>query len=140
MNVSAKILKQLKTEKSFLTAKNTTLVVVCDDLDTKPGKVKHRTGGSARGHNGIRSIQSLLGEDFDRVLVGIGRPNGGSKDPEDVGPWVLGQWTKDKEDKDWAQIEGFGLPETDRLVQEIVNKALNNQVIDASTQGKEKNE
>lgn len=51
------------------------LVVVHDDLDLALGKLRLRQKGSAGGHNGIKSIISHLGlQDFDRVKIGIGRP------------------------------------------------------------------
>lgn len=51
------------------------VVVVYDDLDLEPGKIRLRQKGSAGGHNGIKSIISHLGtQEFDRVRVGIGRP------------------------------------------------------------------
>ena len=45
-----------------------------DDLETKLGKIKIKNGGSHQGHNGIRSCIDVLGKDFKRIKVGIGRP------------------------------------------------------------------
>lgn len=51
------------------------LVVVYDDLDLPPGKIRLRLKGSAGGHNGMRSIVQHLGTDqFKRIRIGIGRP------------------------------------------------------------------
>ncbi|EMF0049222.1 aminoacyl-tRNA hydrolase [Enterococcus hirae] len=53
------------------------LVVVYDDLDLVTGKIRLRQKGSAGGHNGIKSIISHLNTNvFDRIKVGIGRPEG----------------------------------------------------------------
>lgn len=53
------------------------LVVVYDDLDLAIGKIRLRQKGSAGGHNGIKSIISHLDSTiFDRIKVGIGRPEG----------------------------------------------------------------
>jgi len=53
------------------------LLVVYDDVDLPPGRVRVRPSGGAGGHNGMRSIISNLGSDhFPRVRVGIGRPGG----------------------------------------------------------------
>lgn len=50
------------------------LLVIYDDLDTPVGSIRLKTKGSAGGHNGMKSvISSVLGEDFDRIRVGIGR-------------------------------------------------------------------
>ena len=56
------------------------LVVVYDDLDLEPGKLRLRQSGSAGGHNGVKSIIEMLGtQDFKRVKIGIGRPQYGRK-------------------------------------------------------------
>ena len=54
------------------------VVVIHDDLDLAPGKVRVKTGGGAGGHNGLRDIDAHLGKDYRRVRIGIGHP--GHKD------------------------------------------------------------
>ncbi len=50
------------------------IIVVHDDVDLKPGKIKLRLGGGAGGHKGVLSIIDRTGSrDFLRVKVGIGR-------------------------------------------------------------------
>lgn len=50
------------------------ILVIYDDLDTPVGSIRLKTKGSAGGHNGMKSvIGSVLGEDFNRIRVGIGR-------------------------------------------------------------------
>lgn len=50
------------------------ILVIYDDLDTPVGSIRLKTKGSAGGHNGMKSvIASVLGEDFNRIRVGIGR-------------------------------------------------------------------
>jgi PTH1 family peptidyl-tRNA hydrolase len=61
------------------------LVVLHDELDLRPGKVRVKRGGGSAGHNGLRSIDALLGADYWRVRIGIGHP--GLKDL--VLPYVL---------------------------------------------------
>lgn len=57
------------------------VVVVHDDLDLDFGRIRLKRGGGEGGHNGLRSIATVLGsKDFQRVRVGIGRP-AGRKDP-----------------------------------------------------------
>lgn len=55
------------------------ILVVHDDLDLQPGRIKIKTGGGHGGHNGIKDIINNLGSsDFHRLRVGIGHP--GHKD------------------------------------------------------------
>ena len=67
-----------------------------DELDLVPGKVRVKRGGGAAGHNGLRSMDRILGtQDYWRVRLGIGHP--GQK--ERVLGHVLGDFVK--EDRDW---------------------------------------
>jgi PTH1 family peptidyl-tRNA hydrolase len=66
------------------------LIVLYDELDLAPGKVRIKTGGGAGGHNGIRSIDAHCGKDYRRVRIGIGHP--GVK--ELVTQHVLGDFAK----------------------------------------------
>jgi peptidyl-tRNA hydrolase, PTH1 family len=66
------------------------LVVIYDELDLFPGKLRVKTGGGSGGHNGIRSIDQHCGKDYRRVRVGIGHP--GAK--ELVLHYVLGDFAK----------------------------------------------
>lgn len=53
------------------------LVVIHDDLDLDFGRIRLKQGGGEGGHNGLRSIATVLGsKDFQRVRWGIGRPPG----------------------------------------------------------------
>lgn len=53
------------------------IVVVHDELDLDPGRLRVKLGGGDNGHNGLKSIRSHLGTgDFVRVRIGIGRPPG----------------------------------------------------------------
>jgi PTH1 family peptidyl-tRNA hydrolase len=62
------------------------VIVVCDDLDLPVGRLRLRAGGSAGGHNGLKSIIAEIGSDaFARLRVGIGRPP-----DDDVVRFVLG--------------------------------------------------
>ncbi|QKS73119.1 aminoacyl-tRNA hydrolase [Paenalkalicoccus suaedae] len=69
------------------------LVVVYDDLDLPPGKIRLRQKGSHGGHNGIRSLIKHLGtEEFNRIRIGIGRPDPGIAVPD----YVLGKFKPDE--------------------------------------------
>lgn len=52
------------------------LVVVHDELDLPPGRVRIKVGGGTAGHNGLKSVQAHLHlADFVRVRIGIGKPS-----------------------------------------------------------------
>ena len=65
------------------------VLVISDDVDLPLGKLRLRTGGSAGGHNGLKSIIQHLGSDqFPRLKVGVG----GKPHPDyDLADWVLGK-------------------------------------------------
>nr|XP_013811144.1 PREDICTED: probable peptidyl-tRNA hydrolase [Apteryx mantelli mantelli] len=66
------------------------IYLVHDDLDKALGKVAIKLGGSARGHNGVRScISALRSDEMTRLRVGIGRPEGGTT----VTCYVLGPFS-----------------------------------------------
>ncbi len=66
------------------------VTVFYDELDLAPFKVKVKVGGGTAGHNGIRSLDSHIGNEFRRVRIGIGHP--GHKDR--VTRYVLGNYAK----------------------------------------------
>lgn len=53
--------------------KDARLIVVVDDIDLPKGNIRYREHGSAGTHNGLRSIVSYIGQEFERIKVGIGR-------------------------------------------------------------------
>ncbi len=63
------------------------LVVLHDELDLLPGRIKVKLGGGLAGHNGLRSITAHLHtQDYARIRIGVGRPPGG---PGRGADWVL---------------------------------------------------
>src|SRR5262249_18031364 len=50
------------------------IVVVHDEIDLAPGKVRVKTGGGVAGHNGLRSISAHIGNEYRRVRIGVGHP------------------------------------------------------------------
>ena len=73
-------------------AKIAKLVILHDELESDFGKLKAKEGGSAKGHNGLKSCVKQLGaQGFVRVGVGIGRPE--SRESGDVSRYVLRKMT-----------------------------------------------
>jgi PTH1 family peptidyl-tRNA hydrolase len=64
------------------------LFVIVDDLNLPLGRMRIRPSGSAGGHNGLKSIQQMLGTDaYPRLRLGIGQPSGdsGAGSPKEPG-------------------------------------------------------
>ena len=84
------------------------LLVVLDDLALPFGSLRLKGKGSDAGHNGLRSIQSVLGtQNYSRLRFGIGNdfPKGGQVD------YVLGEFS-DEEEK--------ALPERFEMCEDII--------------------
>ena len=50
------------------------IYIIHDDLDLELGKVKIKFGGGNGGHNGLSSIDEMIGKDYYRIRVGIDHP------------------------------------------------------------------
>ncbi|MFP6695444.1 MAG: aminoacyl-tRNA hydrolase [Alphaproteobacteria bacterium] len=50
------------------------IVVIHDELDLAPGKLRVKRGGGLAGHNGLRSLAAHIGKDFRRIRLGVGHP------------------------------------------------------------------
>ena len=71
------------------------LVVIHDDMDLPNGAVRLKVGGGSAGHNGIKSIDAAVGNEYKRIRIGIGHPRDfeSKMDPAD---WVLGRFTDEQ--------------------------------------------
>ncbi|MBP3209526.1 MAG: aminoacyl-tRNA hydrolase [Oscillospiraceae bacterium] len=78
------------------------VLVVSDEMSLPVGKIRIRPKGSAGGHNGLKSIISVLGtENFPRIRLGVGAPP-----PEyDVKDWVLSTFRNQDADDFYAAAE-----------------------------------
>lgn len=72
------------------------ILVAHDDIELLFGEVDLVFGGSAKGHNGVRSIHSTLGtQDIQRLRLGVGRPPEGV----DVKDFVLSRFSVEEQSK-----------------------------------------
>lgn len=73
------------------------VIIVYDDISLDPGKMRIRRKGSDGGHNGIKSIIHLTGEDtFPRIKMGVGK----KPHPKyDLADWVLGKFSDEDREK-----------------------------------------
>ena len=77
MNKSGDIIPSLLREGD-------SLIVICDQMDLPPGKLRIRMKGGSAGHNGLKSVIQYWGEDFIHVYIGIGHPEEGISVPDHV--------------------------------------------------------
>ena len=98
------------------------VLVISDDVDLPLGKLRIRKGGSAGGHNGLKSIIQHLGTDqFPRLKVGVG----GKPHPDyDMADWVLGKLQgEDKRIMDDAAVRAAQAVEC--LLSQGIDRAMN---------------
>lgn len=73
------------------------IIVIHDDLDLKTGIIKTKIGGGTGGHNGLKSIDSKMGNNYYRIRIGISHPRDVAPH-QDVASYVLSKFsTKDTE-------------------------------------------
>ena len=70
------------------------IIVLHDDIDLPFAKIKVKQGGGSGGHNGLKSIDSLVGNNYHRIRIGVGRP----ENPRfDVADFVLSNFSKEEQ-------------------------------------------
>lgn len=73
MNLSGEAVQEFV---NFYTVPLENMLVIYDDVDVEPGKIRIRKSGSSGSHNGMKSVvSSLSSEKFPRIRVGIGKPH-----------------------------------------------------------------
>ncbi|MBO7244262.1 MAG: aminoacyl-tRNA hydrolase [Alphaproteobacteria bacterium] len=73
---------------SFYKIKPEDIIVFHDDMDLPVGKIRVKQGGGSGGHNGLKSIDQHLGNNYHRVRMGVGKP----QMKEQVVSWVLSKF------------------------------------------------
>ncbi len=68
------------------------IIVIHDELDIELGRIKVKHGGGSGGHNGLKSIDSLLTSEYDRIRIGISRPS----DNRSIVTYVLSDFSKEE--------------------------------------------
>jgi PTH1 family peptidyl-tRNA hydrolase len=98
------------------------ILVVYDDVNVLPGKLKIKRNGSDGGHNGIKSIIACLGtSDFPRIKIGIGSPPHPDFDRVD---WVIGKLT-DSELKTIREAAATAADAVEAVVSSGIDRAMN---------------
>jgi PTH1 family peptidyl-tRNA hydrolase len=81
--------------KDYYKVENENIIVIHDDLDLPFGTVKFKRGGGHGGHNGLRSLDAHIGNDYLRVRIGIGKP----QEKGNVANYVLSNFSKEELNK-----------------------------------------
>jgi len=89
MNLSG---ESVKLVKDFYKIPNENIIVIHDDIDLKVGALRFKRGGSSGGHNGLKSIDNNIGNDYYRIRIGVGRP----ERKEEVVDYVLSDFKKEE--------------------------------------------
>ena len=88
MNISGHAVQKVK---NFYGIDPNNIVIIHDDIDLELGKIKLKKGGGDGGHNGLKSIIKLIGSEFNRIRIGIGRP-----EKINVSSYVLNDFPEDR--------------------------------------------
>ncbi len=98
------------------------VLVISDDISLPIGKLRIRAGGSAGGHNGLKSLIQHLGSDrFPRIKVGVGMPENADYD---IADWVTGRPMGD-EQKPLMEALDKAVAAVPVLIRDGVDKAQN---------------
>jgi PTH1 family peptidyl-tRNA hydrolase len=71
MNLSG---KSVFPVKQFFKIELEDIIVIHDDIDLPFGAVRFKRGGGHGGHNGLKSIDAIVGKEYLRVRIGVGKP------------------------------------------------------------------
>jgi len=91
MNLSG---KSVLPVKQFFKVALENVIIIHDDIDLPFGAVRFKKGGGHGGHNGLKSIDGLLGKEYIRVRVGVGKPEHKSQ----VADYVLHDFAEEEID------------------------------------------
>lgn len=92
MNLSGNALIKVK---NYFKVDTADILVIVDDINLPLGSVRIRESGSAGGHNGLKSIEAVLGTNqYKRIKIGCGKPNV----DVDLKDYVLANFSKAEQD------------------------------------------
>ena len=113
MNLSGICIKQFI---NYYKIEKEKLLIIYDDMDIEPGKIKIRKKGSSGGHNGIKSVIQEIGtEEFPRIRRGIGKPT----EHQDKINYVIGK----VQEQELVELEK-GTEKAEQAVAEIIENGI----------------
>jgi PTH1 family peptidyl-tRNA hydrolase len=90
MNLSG---KSVQAVANFYKINPNDILVIHDDIDLPYGAIKIKKGGGHGGHNGLKSIDSLISKEYNRLRIGVGKPEHKSQ----VASYVLSDFEKEEQ-------------------------------------------
>lgn len=90
MNLSGTAIQKIK---HYYKIDNNNIIVIHDDIDLNFLQIKIKIGGSHAGHNGLKSIDNIIGKEYWRLRIGVGRP---INNKIDVADYVLASFDKNE--------------------------------------------
>ena len=90
MNLSG---KSVQAVANFFKIKPEDILVIHDEIDLPFGAVRIKKGGGHGGHNGLKSIDSLITKEYNRLRLGVGKP----ERKEMVASYVLSDFNSDEQ-------------------------------------------
>ena len=123
MNLSGNVLKNYLRRPFWAPSKD--LLVVVDDVALPVGLFRIRARGSAGGHNGLRSVESELGnQEYARLRIGVGPTEERKKVYHDLADFVLAPFARDERDEILELIPKIGSA-IETWLREGVERAMN---------------
>ncbi|VAY86285.1 Peptidyl-tRNA hydrolase [hydrothermal vent metagenome] len=108
--------KSLQAVASFYKIDSQNIFIIYDDLDMKFGALKFRIGGRDAGHNGLKSINNYIENNYTKIKVGIGRPEHKGQ----VNSYVL----SDFEDSQKEELQNKIFPNIEKAILNIDKKSF----------------
>jgi len=113
MNLSG---QSVQVVKNFYKIDLEDIIVVHDDIDLPFSALRFKNGGGHGGHNGLRSIDAMIGKEYNRVRMGVGKPEHKSQ----VADYVLHDFSQEEEN-----VLSAWITHTAMAIKELPLKTLN---------------
>jgi len=106
MNLSG---NSVQAVKNFYKIELEDIIVIHDDIDLPFTALRFKNGGGHGGHNGLRSIDSMIGKEYNRVRMGVGKPEYKSQ----VADYVLHDFSTEEEKvlNGWIKHTAYAIKE-----------------------------
>ena len=97
MNLSGAVLRNYLRRPFWSASKD--LLVVVDEVQLPVGRFRLRARGSAGGHNGLKSIETAIGnQEYPRLRIGVGPERRAARHYRDLADFVLAPFARDERD------------------------------------------